>query len=147
MTMLRMPYDDRVSYTQAPAASKGSFSAGEATRALVASSAIGAILLLAFFVGTGCYFSAERQGKNAVAKIVPSSPSQGGKEAHRVASIVVESDKKGGCEERRFDNHSGRIVSSNYVDCEARLADERDSTPSENMRAERMRAILGAFRR
>jgi hypothetical protein len=55
--------------------------------------------------------------------------------------------KKGGCEERRFDNHSGRIVSSNYVDCEARLADERDSTPSENMRAERMRAILGAFRR
>jgi len=59
-----------------------------------------------------------------------------------VASIVVESDKKGGCEERRFDNHSGRIVSSNYVDCEARLADERDSTPSENMRGERMRAIL-----
>jgi hypothetical protein len=107
---------------------------------LVASSAIGAILLLAFFVGTGSYFSAERQAKNAVAKIVP-------KEAHRVASIVVESDKKGGCEERRFDNHSGRIVSSNYVDCEARLADERDSTPSENMRAERMRAILGAFRR
>ena len=112
---------------------------------MVASSAIGAILLLAFFVGTGSYFSAERQTKNAVAKIVPSWPSQGGKEAHRVASIVVESE--GGCEERRFDNHSGRIVSSNYVDCEARLADERDSTPSENMRAERMRAILGAFRR
>src|SRR4029453_10927025 len=28
------------------------------------------------------------------------------------------------------------------VDCEARLADERDSTPLENMRGERMRAIL-----
>ena len=65
----------------------------------------------------------------------------------RVASIVVESSKKGRCEERRFDNRSGRIVSSNYVDCEARLADERDTTPSENMSAERMRAILGAFRR
>ena len=142
-----MPYDDRVSYTQAPPHQKAAFRRAKLLAPLVASSAIGAILLLAFFVGTGSYFSAERQAKNAVAKIVPLSPSQGGKEAHRVASIVVESDKKGGCEERRFDNHSGRIVSSNYVDCEARLADERDSTPSENMRAERMRAILGAFRR
>src|SRR5262245_5835595 len=135
------------SVTPKPRRIKGSFSAGEAIRALVASSAIGAILLLAFFVGTGSYFSAERQAKSAVAKIVPLSSSQGGEAAHREASIVVETDKKGRCEERRFDNRSGRIVSSNYVDCDARLADERDSTPSENMSAERMRAILGAFRR
>ena len=126
---------------------KGSFTAGEVTRALIASAAIGGILLLAVFVTTGSYFSAENQTKNAITKIVPLSLSLGGEAAHRVASIVVETDKKGRCEERRLDNRSGRIVSSNYVDCEARLADERDTTPSENMSAERMRAILGAFRR
>lgn len=133
--------------TPKPRRAKGSFTAGEVTRALIASAAIGVILLLAVFVTTGSYFSAEHQTKNAIAKIVPLSPSLGGEAAHRVASIVVETGKKGRCEERRFDNRSGRIVSSNYVDCEARLADERDTTPSENMSAKRMRAILGAFRR
>ena len=126
---------------------KGSLSAGEVSRALIASAALGAILLSAFFVTAGSYFSAERQAKNAVTKTMPLSPSSGGEAAHRVASIVVETDKKGRCEERRFDNRTGKMVSANYVDCEARLADERDTTPSENMSAERMRAILGAFRR
>jgi hypothetical protein len=59
------------------------------------------------------------------------SPSSGGEAAHRVASIVVETNKKGRCEERRFDNRTGRLV-----DCEERLADERDSTPSDNLSAE-----------
>src|SRR5262244_2113377 len=49
------------SVTPKPRRIKGSLSAGEAPRALVASSAIGAILLVAFFVGTGSYFSAERR--------------------------------------------------------------------------------------
>jgi hypothetical protein len=135
------------SVTPKPRRAKGSFTGGEVTRAVIASAAIGGILLLAVFVTTGSYFSAENQTKNAITKIVLLSPSLGGEAAHRVASIVVETGKKGRCEERRFDNRSGRIVSSNYVDCEARLADERDTTPSENMSAERMRAILGAFRR
>jgi hypothetical protein len=93
--------------------------------------------LLAVFVTTGSYFSADRQAKNAA--IAPLSPSSGGEAAHRVASIVVETNRKGRCEERRFDNRTGRIVSSSLVDCEERLADERDSTPSENLSAERMR--------
>ncbi len=53
------------------------------------------------------------------------SPASGGESAHRVASIVVETDKNGRCEERRFDNRSGKIVSATVVDCEARLADEK----------------------
>ena len=126
---------------------RGRLSPAEVSRALIATAALGAILLLAFFVTAGSYFSAERQAKTALAKIAPLSPSSGGEAAHRVASIVVETDKKGRCEERRFDNRTGQIVSSNYVDCDARLTDERDTTPSENMSAERMRAILGAFRR
>ena len=129
-----------------PKSRRTSLSAGEITRALVASAAVGGILLLALFATAGSYFYADRQAKNAP-KIAPLSQSNGGEGAHRVASIVVETDKKGRCEERRFDNRTGKIVSSNYVDCEARLADERDTTPSENMSAERMRAILGAFKR
>lgn len=96
---------------------------------------------------TGPYFAADRQAQNAVPKIAPLSPSNGGESAHRVATIVVETDKKGRCEERRFDNRSGKIIAATVVDCEARLADERDASPSENLSAERMRAILGAFRR
>jgi hypothetical protein len=98
-------------------------------------------------VTAGSYLSPDRQTKSSVSKITPLPQSPGGEAAHREASIVVETNKKGRCEERRFDNHTGKIVASNYVDCEARLADERDMTPSENLSAERMRAILGAFKR
>src|SRR4029450_6731231 len=126
-----------------PRRAKGSFTAGEVTRALVASAAIGGILLLAVFVTTGSYFSAEHQGKNGGAKNVPLSPPPGGGAGHRLGATVGESDKKGRCEERRFDNRNGRIVSSNYVDCEARLADERNTTPPKNMEGERKGRTLG----
>jgi hypothetical protein len=39
------------------------------------------------------------------------------------------------------------MVSANYVNCDARLEPERDSTPSENINRERIRAILGAFKK
>lgn len=133
------------SVTTKPRRGKGNFSTAEAVRAMIASAALAGILLLAFFVTTGPYFAADRQAQNAVPKIAPLSPSNDGESAHRVAS--VETDKKGRCEERRFDNRSGKIVAATVVDCEARLADERDASPSENLSAERMRAILGAFRR
>ena len=127
--------------------SKNRVSAGEALRAVIVSTALAGMLVLAFFVTAGSYFSAERQAKKAVSKVAPLSQSAGGEAAHRVASIVVETDRKGRCEERSFDNRTGRIVSSNFVDCDARLASERDTTPSENLSAERMRSILGAFRK
>jgi hypothetical protein len=120
---------------------RGSRSMVEILRALVATAALAGILLLAIFVTSSSYF-ADHQAKSALSKIAPLSQSGGGEAAHRVASIVVETDRKG-----RFDNRTGKIVSSNYVDCDARLAAERDSTPSENLSAERMRAILGAFKR
>jgi len=127
--------------------SKNSVSAGEALRAVIVSTALAGMLVLAFFVTAGSYLSAERQAKNAVSKVAPLPQSGGGEAAHRVASIVVETDRKGRCEERSFDNRTGRIVSSNFVDCDARLASERDTTPSENLSAERMRSILGAFKK
>jgi len=57
---------------------KGGLSSTEVSRALIATAALGAILLLAFFVTAGSYFSAERQAKTAVAKITPLLPSSGG---------------------------------------------------------------------
>ena len=128
------------SMTSKPRRGKGSFSTVEAVRALIASATLASILLLAVFVTTGSYFSADLQAKNAASKIAPLAPASGCESAHRVASIVVETDRKGRCDERRFDNLSGKIVSATLVDGEARLANERDTTPSEN-------AILGAFKR
>jgi hypothetical protein len=125
---------------------KGSRSLLEVLRALIATAAVAGILLLAVFVTSSSYF-ADPQTKNAAAKIAPLSQSGGGEAEHRVAAIVVETDRKGRCEERSFDNRTGKIVSSSVVDCEARLAAERDTTPSENLSAERMRSILGAFKR
>jgi len=100
------------SMTSKPRRSKGSFSAVEAVRALIASAALASILLLAVFVTTGSSFSADLQAKNAASKIAPLAPANGDAAAHRVASTVVEADKKGQCEERRFDNRSGKIVSA-----------------------------------
>ena len=80
----------------------------EAVRALIASAALASILLLALFVTTGSHFASK------IARLVPAN---GSAAAHRVASIVVETDKKGRCEERRFDNRSGKIVSATLVDC------------------------------
>jgi hypothetical protein len=84
---------------------------------------------------------------SSLSKVTPLPPTEGGEAASRVASIVVETDKKGRCEERRFDNRTGKMVSANYVNCDARLEPERDTTPSENINRERIRAILGAFKK
>jgi hypothetical protein len=125
---------------------KVSHSMAEGLRALIATAGLAVILLFALFVTSNSYF-ADQQSKNALTKIEPLSQSPGGEAAHRAGSIVVETDRKGRCEERSFDNRTGKIVSSNYVDCDARLAAERNTAPSENLSAERMRSILGAFKR
>jgi hypothetical protein len=125
---------------------KTSHSLVEGLRALIATAGLAVILLAAIFVTSSSYVT-DQQAKNAILKIDPLTQSAGGEAAHRAGSIVVETDRKGRCEERSFDNRTGKIVSSNYVDCEARLAAERNTVPSENLSAERMRSILGAFKR
>ncbi|HKS84039.1 MAG TPA: hypothetical protein VJR71_01030 [Pseudolabrys sp.] len=132
--------------TQAkPDRARSGLSAIESRRAIIVSVAIVAMLALGAFVTVGSYVGSDRE--SAISKVTPLSPSGGGDAAHRVASIVVETDKKGRCEERRFDNRTGRMVSANYVDCNARLEPERDTTPSDRINSERIRAILGAFRK
>ena len=131
------------------AAAKGSVSTAKPPRHWSLSAALAGILLLAFFVTSGSYFPPiVRPAKCRVEDRASVASRAGGEAAHRVASIVVETDKKGRCEERRFDNRTGKIVASNFVDCDARLAagTRRDAVGS-NLSAERMRAILGAFKR
>jgi hypothetical protein len=122
-------------------------SAGEGRRAVIVMAALTGLFFLAAFVTAGSYFSAERDAMNSVSKITPLPRTEGGEAASRVASIVLETEKKGRCEERRFDNRTGKMVSANYVDCDARLEPERDTTPSDNINRERIRAILGAFKK
>ncbi len=125
---------------------KNGVSAGEGLRAVIVTAAFAVILILAIFVAAGSYLSPDRTDSKARAKMTPLPPSvEQSAAAHRAAAIVVETDKKGRCEERRFDNRTGKIVSSNFVDCDARL--ERDTTSSETINSERIRTILGAFKR
>jgi len=130
-----------------PGRAKRALSAGEGRRAAIVSATLVGMLLLAAFVTAHSYLFPEREARDAVSKVTPLSPSSGGEAANRVASIVVETDKKGRCEERRFDNRTGKMVSANYVDCDARLEPERDTTPSDRINSERIRAILGAFKK
>ena len=127
--------------------SKAKASATESRRALIVAVGLAIVFILAIFASASSYFSPERQANSVVSKITPLPQSPGGEAAHREAAIVLETDRKGRCEERRFDNRNGKIVSSIYVDCDARLSDERDMTPSENMSAQRLRSILGAFKK
>jgi hypothetical protein len=126
---------------------KARASATETRRALIVAVGLAIVFMLAIFVSAGSYFYPERQTNSVVSKVTPLSQSSGGEAAHREAAIVLETDRKGRCEERRFDNRNGKIVSSIYVDCDARLGDERDTTPSENMSAQRLKSILGAFKK
>ena len=131
--------------TQAkPGRARRTLSASEGRRAIIVSVVIVVMLMLGAFVTVGSYMSAEHQ--TPISKVTL-SPSSGDEAAHRVASVVIETDKKGRCEERRFDNRTGRMVSATYVDCNARLEAERDTTSSDRINSERIRAILGAFRK
>ena len=126
---------------------KGKLSAGEGRRAVITIAGLTSIMLLTIFATQGS-LSPDRSDRTSISKIAPLVSSGQGEAAaikNRVGSVVVETDKKGRCEERQFDNRTGKIVSSNFVNCEARL--ERDTTPSDAINSERIRAILGAFKK
>ena len=129
-----------------PRRARGKLVAGEGRRAVIVTTALVCVMLTGFFVTARSYLSADRT-ENSKSKIAPLISSAQGEAAHRTASIVMETGNTGRCEERQFDNRTGKIVSSNTVDCDARLAPERDAIPSENLSGERMRAIHGTFRK
>src|ERR1700675_446311 len=127
---------------------KSNLSAGEVRRAVITTATLTCIMLLTLFVTAGTYMQRDRSDNMPmpISKIAPLMPSEKqGEAAQRVGSIVVEAGSKGRCEERHFDNRTGKMVSANYVDCNARL--DRDTTPSDGTNRERIRQILGAFKK
>lgn len=77
--------------------------------------------------------------------------------AFRIGSIVLVPWSGKTCEERQFDNHTGRIVGDAMVNCEARLqatlqaqiaSQPQDSAPGQPAdKQDRMRTVLGGFKR
>lgn len=122
-------------------------SRSERRRGVIVTAGLTTMFVAAILVSTSSYFSPDRQSNSVISKLTPLPASPGGEAAHREAAIVIETDKKGHCEERNFDNRSGKIVSSRVVDCEARLGNERDIATSDNMSAQRLKSILGAFKK
>jgi hypothetical protein len=114
---------------------------------LIASAALASILLLALFVTTGAYFSADLQAKNTPSKIALWHP----RTAVRLLTASRPSWSKP-TREAAAKNVASTIARARSCQppssiAEAPLANERDTTPSENMSAERVRAIFRAFKR
>jgi len=66
---------------------------------------------------------------------------------HRLGSILVVPFSGKVCEERQFDNQTGRIVAESEVQCETRLAQEYPTAEQAVTKDARMRAIFETFRR
>lgn len=74
-------------------------------------------------------------------------------QAFRVGSILLMPPSGKICEERQFDNHTGRIVADAMINCEVKLL-QLMGAPLAELEADqsgesksRMRAVLGTFKR
>jgi hypothetical protein len=67
--------------------------------------------------------------------------------ARRIASILLVPWSGKTCEERRFDNHTGRIVSEEHINCEAKIPELNAAFLGDQEVRARMTAIINAFRR
>jgi hypothetical protein len=135
------------------------YSRGRGLRTLVqAMSFVGvfALILLAGADYLGIGGTALLRGKLLGAGDSGPPPPDG--KAFRIGSIVVVPWSGKVCEERQFDNHTGRIVGDAMVNCEARLqanlqaqmAPPPQDSASGGQTAEkqdRMRSVLGGFKR
>lgn len=116
--------------------------AGDWRRAAIASACLAAILALAFFGG--------RQFFNP--KLEPMAAANAGKEGkgwgHRVGSIMFMPLDGDTCEERRFDNATGRMLSVRTVRCSEGIAANISGEPSwAHDNKSRIDAILSAFKK
>src|SRR6185503_8000759 len=73
----------------------GALSAGEGRRAIIVMAALTGLFFLAAFVTAGSYLSTDPQAMSSVTRVTPLPRTEGGEAASRVASIVIETDKKG----------------------------------------------------
>jgi hypothetical protein len=126
--------------------------AEKGARPLLEAASIVAPFLLLFFVGTAGYISGAKYFSRASAVAPPGqneSPPQSDINRHRIGSILfVPWTGVTTCEERRFDNLTGRIVSDGPVDCDFLTPQVSVNPPARTTdNTVRMRAILDAFKK
>lgn len=107
-------------------------------------------MLLLIVIGAAGYFTGARYLSHQAAAEAPvAGASAYERRQHRLASILfVPWTGVTTCEERRFDNSTGRIVSEAPVDCDFLTPQSRINPPSRTVdNTVRMRAILDAFKK
>lgn len=121
---------------------------GDGWRLALASAGLAGLLLLIFFTaGRMNMFVADGKPGPTAAQLQAEALAEAAAEAysHRVGSIVFASHERF-CEERLFDNATGRLSVERQVDCETRLL-QTNSSEATKAKTARMRGVLASFRR
>lgn len=117
--------------------------AGDWRRAAIASGCLAAILALAFFVGGRQFFGPKHEQASAA-----SAGKDGKGWGHRVGSILFMPVDGDTCEQRRFDNATGRMLSAGTVKCSEGIAPNASGEPNwAHDNKSRINAILRAFKK
>jgi len=115
-------------------------------RAAIASASVAAIFFIGYFAGTHpSLFSgtpAAVSARSGVASIAVKNPNEWG---HRVGSILFVPWSGDRCEQRRFDNATGQMLSTGFIKCEAQGDTTLPGWAHDN--TTRMTAILNAFKK
>ncbi|HET7848024.1 MAG TPA: hypothetical protein VFL51_03080 [Pseudolabrys sp.] len=116
--------------------------AGDWRRAAIAAATLATIMALGTFAG-GKLFGPAHKSSN------PETAQKGGAGwGHRVGSILFVPADGDMCEQRRFDNASGRMLSLGYVKCTDGVAQGDSGEPSwARDNTSRINAILSAFKK
>lgn len=118
--------------------------AGDWRRAAIASASLAAIFAVGIFFGGKQFFSPPHKPTTAEGAQKKDAKGWG----HRVGSILFMPADGGMCEQRRFDNATGRMLSMGFVKCTAGLAQTQSGEPTwARDNTSRINAILSAFKK
>jgi len=122
----------------------------ERLRAAIAAVSLAVIFLVGYFAGTQSYFfdftRAAVTTPAAVAAVTQQQ--QQDKWSHRIGSILFVPWSGDTCEQRRFDNATGQMLSTGFVKCEEILAQDNLNVPGwTHDNTTRISAILNAFKK
>jgi len=131
--------------------SKRRSKAPERLRAGIAVAGLAAIFFVGYVAGTRSYFfdfTRAAATAPAAAPVAAAAAQQPDKWSHRVGSILFIPWSGDICEQRRFDNATGQMLSSGFVKCEEALARDNLNAPGWSRdNTTRITAILNAFKK
>lgn len=126
---------------------------GDGRRFLIAAGALAGVLLTLFLITSALQSNGSRQAAadkagaeaKAAAKAHAATELRRSLNAQSVGSIVFASRERL-CDEIKFDNRTGKLVSVDQVDCEDRLT-ETTQDDEQAEKTARMRGVLESFKR